>query len=325
MIICTKCGTHNENHQEYCFNCHYRFSINNASQSTTRVIQSNVRQIPNGNLSYPDNNSVIAEAYPEQDSGLEDLIERNFQQQKRHQQDVVTEAASPSAAPGTAAGQAPRSAKNGIKVLAIVLSVVILLTAGAALFFFIESDSPVIPNSALFAEAENLYHSGEYATALSKYSQFVNNHPDNALTELASVKIDEIKKIQAALGNENLPEEAVAEERVEAGLTTEQLAQISGLMRKAKTAYLRKQYLTPEEGNAIFYISQILSIDSGHADALEIRSKIVDFYRQKADAAVEDEAYRIAYKYYKNILKISPRNSHAKKQINKIPRKHRKL
>ena len=328
MIICNKCGTPNEDHQVHCINCHYRFPARHQTIRTSQVIQSNVRQIPNSGISYPDNDSVIAKTYPEKNEDLEDLIERNFQEQKRQQNDLIVEAPTlsasprPSTRPNATVVQDYQSPKANNKLLWISASVAGLLIIGSALFFSMSSEKPIIPNSSLFAEAENLYQSGNYSVALSTFQEFIDKHPDNALVELASFKIGEISKMQAVIGTDYSQDDS---DEVVNELAEKQHQQIPGLMKKAKTAYLRKRYLMPEGENAIFFVSQIQNLEPEHSGALEIQNNIISFYRQKADAAFEDKAYQTAYKYYQNILKILPEDNHAKNQVDRIPRKHRKL
>ena len=328
MIICNKCGTSNEDHQVHCINCHYHFPSRKPMPRTAQVIQSNIRQIPNSGISYPDNDSAIAEAYPQKNDDLEDLIERNFQEQKKQQNGLTAEAPEPSASPESSptpqatVAQNYQSRKINHKFLWISASLAGLLIIGSALFFSMSLEKPIIPNNSLFAEAENLYLSGNYSGALSKFREFIDKHPDNALVELASFKIYEIGKMQAVTVADNSQDDPAD---IENELKEKQLQLISSLMKKAKTAYLRKRYLKPEEDNAMFFVSQIQKLDPEHIGALEIQNHIVSFYREKAAAAFEENAYRTAYKYYQNILKIVPEDDHAKKQVNSIPRKHRKL
>jgi tetratricopeptide (TPR) repeat protein len=322
MIICNKCGTPNEDHQIYCIHCQYRFPLRRQPITTAQVIQSDVRQIPAG-ISYPANGSLIAETYPETGARLEDLIERNLREQRRPQSEIIIE--TPQAAPSFQNPPTPQSTvvqeafipkKNYTWLLAGIFAAGLLIS-GSALFFLLSSKEPIIPNSSLFAEAENLYHSGNHAAALVKYQEFVDNNPGNALYDLATIKIAEITKMPAPAESEKNDENPQPAK----SLTEEELKQITGWMKEAKTAYLRNRYLTPAEGNAIFYVSQILKLDPHHAGAQEIQNKIVAFYREKADAALEEKAYSTAHKYYSNLLEILPKDAYARQQINKIPKK----
>lgn len=333
MIICNKCGTPNEDNQVHCLNCHFQFPQRPHLKNTAQVIQSNVRQIPNSGISYPDNDSVIAEAYPENESGLEDLIEKNFQQQRHHQVDSATEAPVYATAPtpnqASNASVAPDSgaAAGSSKLIWIAAVVALLLISGVSLFMFMSSDQPLIPNSSLFAEAENLYHAGNFAVAITKYQEFVEKHPDNALVELASAKITELNKMQLIMNETTSPAPAAVAAAVtkEPGLSEADQREITSLMKKAKTAYLRKRYLSPAEESAIFFLTQVLTMDPENESAKEMKGNILSFYREKADAAFDDRIYKTAYKYYQNILKISPKDRQALANVNKIPRKYRRL
>lgn len=103
---------------------------------------------------------------------------------------------------------------------------------------------------------------------------------------------------------------------------------IEDLMVSAHQSYDKQQYLRPVNNNAILYISKVLELQEDHRPAIEMKSKIIEYYNDKAAIAIESSKYDLAIRNYENILQITPNDAITKRllgQAQNLRRSSRKL
>ncbi len=77
----------------------------------------------------------------------------------------------------------------------------------------------------------------------------------------------------------------------------------------ARLAYNENRYTIPENDNAMKYVSEILAKDPTNSTALEIKKKIINEYKQKANDAYKKRQFDTAIGYYTKLLKLAPFDS----------------
>jgi len=103
---------------------------------------------------------------------------------------------------------------------------------------------------------------------------------------------------------------------------------IEDLMVSAHQSFDKQQYLRPVDNNAILYLSKVLQLQEDHRPAIEMKSKIIEYYNDKAAIAIESSKYDLAIKNYQNILQITPDDAITKRllgQAQNLKRSSRKL
>ncbi len=92
-----------------------------------------------------------------------------------------------------------------------------------------------------------------------------------------------------------------------ANLTNEQLAEIESLKKKLDTAQQENIMLPPpDDYNVLYFADRILAIDPANAYAAEVRAKLAETVRQKADLAYAREDWLAAENEYKSLALIFP-------------------
>jgi tetratricopeptide (TPR) repeat protein len=92
-----------------------------------------------------------------------------------------------------------------------------------------------------------------------------------------------------------------------ANLTNEQLAEIESLKKKLDSAQQENILLPPpEDYNVLYFADQILAIDPANSYASEIKTKLAEAVRQKADLAYAREDWLAAENEYKTLTTIFP-------------------
>jgi tetratricopeptide (TPR) repeat protein len=90
-------------------------------------------------------------------------------------------------------------------------------------------------------------------------------------------------------------------------LTNEQLAEVEEWKKRLENAQQEKILLPPpDDYNVLYFADKILAIDPANAYAAEVKAKLADSVRQKADLAYVREDWLAAEKEYKNLALIFP-------------------
>ncbi|MEL6822180.1 MAG: hypothetical protein AAFP70_10485 [Calditrichota bacterium] len=103
---------------------------------------------------------------------------------------------------------------------------------------------------------------------------------------------------------------------------------IEDLMVSAHQSFDKQQYLRPINNNAILYLGKVLELQEDHRPAIEMKSKIIEYYNDKAAIAIESSKYDLAIRNYENILQITPEDAITKRllgQAQNLKRSSRKL
>ncbi|MCB0316224.1 MAG: hypothetical protein KDH84_23730, partial [Calditrichaeota bacterium] len=288
MIICPKCGTRNKDRSLSCRNCGLYFSVEERQGGPGEIQQSPPKRIHQPNYLDIEN--------PEDfDSGgrdrrpilLEDRIEQNLHGQRGN--------GSPAEQPYP---YQPSAAGGGSsnKLLWGILAVVILMAAGLGYYIFYQPGNETATTaSAVFAMAEDFYNEANYLAALKLYQQFLQEYPNNALAPIAKNKISEINNDLVSM--------------------EEKQQRVGELLQSAQSAFEKEQFLVPDEGNAVGYLSEILLLDPTNTEALEMQEKIISYYDDQASDAVKRRRYDSALQSYEKILAIVPNDRYATEQI----------
>lgn len=99
------------------------------------------------------------------------------------------------------------------------------------------------------------------------------------------------------------------------GNSAEMNTRIQSLIQKALNAYQQDRIVTPEKDNAIYYIREVLKLDSTDVIMLKLRETIIGFYEEKAAEAVELRDHKTAIAYYSKLLNIFPDDPNIQSQI----------
>lgn len=293
MIICPKCGTRNKDRSLSCRNCGLYFSVEERQGGPGEIQQSPPKRIHQPNYLDIEN--------PEDfDSGgrdrrpilLEDRIEQNLHGQRGN--------GSPAEQPYP---YQPSAAGGGSsnKLLWGILAVVILMAAGLGYYIFYQPGNETATTaSAVFAMAEDFYNEANYLAALKLYQQFLQEYPNNALAPIAKNKISEINNDLVSM--------------------EEKQQRVGELLQSAQSAFEKEQFLVPDEGNAVGYLSEILLLDPTNTEALEMQEKIISYYDDQASDAVKRRRYDAALQSYEKILAIVPNDRYATEQIARVQR-----
>jgi tetratricopeptide (TPR) repeat protein len=92
-----------------------------------------------------------------------------------------------------------------------------------------------------------------------------------------------------------------------ANLTNEQLAEIESLKKKLDSAQQENIVLPPpEDYNVLYFADRILAIDPANSFASEVKAKLAETVRQKADLAYAREDWLAAENEYKSLATIFP-------------------
>ncbi len=92
-----------------------------------------------------------------------------------------------------------------------------------------------------------------------------------------------------------------------ANLTNEQLAEIESLKKKLDSAQQENILLPPpDDYNVLYFADRILAIDPANAYAAEMKAKLAETVRQKADLAYAREDWLAAENEYKSLAVIFP-------------------
>ena len=178
--------------------------------------------------------------------------------------------------------------------------VLILIIIGALGFLLTQKKG--VSSAELFSQAEAFYEKGDYVNALSLYQEIKTQFPKDPLIKVVDRRIEEVKaKIE------------------EARKTQEKLEQhLKAILERAQEAYQKRRFLKPENDNAIGYINQILALEPNYQPALELRDKIVQYFRTQAKEAEAKQQYDRAIQMYKNILQIIPDDAETLNAFNMV-------
>ncbi len=92
-----------------------------------------------------------------------------------------------------------------------------------------------------------------------------------------------------------------------ANLTNEQLADIEALKKKLQSAQQENIMLPPpEDYNVLYFADRILAIDPANSYAAEMKARVAETVRQKADLAYAREDWLAAENEYKSLALIFP-------------------
>jgi tetratricopeptide (TPR) repeat protein len=92
-----------------------------------------------------------------------------------------------------------------------------------------------------------------------------------------------------------------------ANLTNEQLAEIEAWKKKLESAQQENILLPPpDDYNVLYFADKILAIDPANTLAAEVKAKLADAVRQRADLAYAREDWLAAEKEYKSLALIYP-------------------
>ena len=172
-----------------------------------------------------------------------------------------------------------------------VLGVLILAVITLAVMLFMRNTTSA--ESEHFGLAEKYYLEHEYADALLAFAAFSEKYERSDLAIVAERRIEDIR--QLVDGN------PAHQQRLD--------QKIEHFMFLAERACKNKQFVMPEEDNAIQHIKNTLFLSPDHPRALQIRDAIVDFFIKKADVAFERRHYKDAISYYQAILSIVPEHA----------------
>jgi tetratricopeptide (TPR) repeat protein len=92
-----------------------------------------------------------------------------------------------------------------------------------------------------------------------------------------------------------------------ANLTNEQLAEIESWKKKLESAQKENILLPPpDDYNVLFFADKVLAIDPANAYAADVKARLADQVRQRADLAYAREDWLAAEKEYKSLALIYP-------------------
>jgi tetratricopeptide (TPR) repeat protein len=92
-----------------------------------------------------------------------------------------------------------------------------------------------------------------------------------------------------------------------ANLTNEQLAEIESWKKKLESAQKENILLPPpDDYNVLFFADKVLAIDPANAYAAEVKARLADRIRQRADLAYAREDWLAAEKEYQSLALIYP-------------------
>lgn len=184
-----------------------------------------------------------------------------------------------------------------------VLAVVgVTLLACLAFVWYVTDQNNQQKSRDAFAKAEELFTQAKYSEALNAYETFMVEYPQSELLPLADMKRAEIRGSLLAVEQER---EA-------------QQKRLPGLVDNAINAFQDKNYLTPEDDNAMIYIREILKIDPENKYINNMKNKIVSFYLAEAEKDQKRYYFRSAAKNYERVLSIDPLNIDAIEELGKI-------
>ena len=276
MRRCPNCSAINEDHYIRCYNCFHSFLSSPQQQTVTGTPRQNVN--PNGSPSQ---------------------FQENFVQQVQPQQPAPQFFAQPNGSAATTVVPVTTDSKKTI--LLVLLMVSVIIAAGVWYFVHVKHQREQ-QVTALFALAESTFKRNDYPKASELFQQFVLQHPDNSLSELAQQRLDAIALMETEA------------QKQRAGRSQ----QIEETLKRAQIAMNLRRYITPENDNALTHIRAVLAIDPFQKQALDMLNTIGNFYRTEAERDFNRGRYERAKNYYENIQVVYPGDESAGEQIAKI-------
>ncbi len=91
---------------------------------------------------------------------------------------------------------------------------------------------------------------------------------------------------------------------------------IIALLKRAREAFDKKAFTTPETESAYHFVQEVLEKDPGNKDALAIVTDLVKTYTSPADRFFDAGDFGKALFYYRKVLSIDKNNPHASKRAN---------
>ncbi len=193
----------------------------------------------------------------------------------------------------------------------IVMITAVLTTLAAAFLIYSDQsmrDSTQHHTSRFYATAEIRFSQERYNEAFILYKEFVELYPQSALAPIASEKMDYIIS-EGLIGDS----EIVSNQEVER------------LMEAAEAAFAKQQYSVPANSSALYYLGQILALDSNHAEALAMQIRIVENYERYAANAADRGRYETAERFYKKVLTVMPDDEQALQRLADLERRRAEL
>ena len=124
-----------------------------------------------------------------------------------------------------------------------------------------------------------------------------------------------VGSIESQVSTSPVEAESNPEVAAESAIAASDRAIIEPLLASAREAFESKQILRPAQKNAAGYLEQIFEIAPDYPDAKALQGEIVAFYLERAEQALQEEAFDLAIENYRNILKVSPDNTEVLDQI----------
>lgn len=280
MIVCNHCSAINSNSRVTCIRC--KQPLTESVSGDPEVVQTPLRVIGDSRSDMPVN-PAVRQPRPETVS-------------PRHAppsgQSPRAAGAAKAARPAAAGAYAAPAVNNVASrkrrfVLLVALVTTALLVSGVWYmidwFEFQESKS-------LFSKGEMLYQQGKYSDAHQVYQEYLRQYPRGDFASLSMLRSVEIQDSLLAVEARHLMRQR----------------QLPELVDKAIQAYQAGYFLTPEDNNALMYIREILEIDPENNYILKMKQKLIRYYMEQGDQAVERQSFIAAIRYYENVLHIDP-------------------
>ena len=130
----------------------------------------------------------------------------------------------------------------------------------------------------------------------------MNNYPKDPLVTVVKGKINKLNKQS---GMSSLSAEEVG-------------PMIQEMMLKASVAFEKKQYVAPENENAVHYLKRILQMDPHHEPAMAMQARIIDYYDALAEESKAAGDLNGALGHYQTLLEIKPTDAGIRGKIHAI-------
>jgi TonB family protein len=300
MIVCSKCGTKNRAENTLCINCQKELSHRSGTSTVTKTIQSPIKPI---------NKSAIQDATVQPPYQFSYKTEPRESASNRNNPQYEAEPVEPEAQETGFDNPADLKKEKSLSKKIFTFLFVVTVPAMLYLAYVIiakmteEPPSPLDTRaSSIFVQAENFYQNKSYLAAQNLYVQFMDEFPDDPLSEIVLARISEINS-----GLLSIEEEKIYRKQ-----------RILILMKKAESLFQDNKYLTSEGSNIFAYLTEVMALDSTHQQASQMLSVCIQAYKDEADKALKQGQYNTSRKYYESIVNFLPKNSDTHKQLAKI-------
>ena len=172
----------------------------------------------------------------------------------------------------------------------MIIGIALVVIAVAGYFFLGTAEEPALNPTSLYAEAETRLTENDIAGALESYRLFVQNFPRNPLAPIVQDKITMLEDKVAALPVQEVVTNPDVQDK----------------LKLADDSIDKEQYIFPENDNALFYATEVLKTEPLNGKALEIKTRVIRFVEEEADAAIKAGQYNLALSYYQTMSEMMP-------------------